>query len=537
MAILKSIRQNFDLSYFANGKRSRNNSHAKYIELAVGLDTPKIILQGSESQSTGFVVNGSVSIISKSPEIIGSISVSNLKLEFNQLVKYSKPFLFNDGVVGTCKKCGNKRNTIVKKSFGINSDEEKLICLNDNDIVNSIPFSFLVPGDTPATTVLGANMDTSIHYEIKCILQFKVVPTKSESDEQQEQDELITTEFPITVGRSISKTPDLVYLRKFSQTDMDARIVLPSVIYSKSAVPLELIIEGLQIVKDGKIVRKWKPKSIKWKLIEFVDITEDPCRQHFATLEELKTRINFAKNPWKLQTDKFSTLEVIRTNRSQNHDLTNEEYSEQPELLYAASSVDDDVLNRSQDNGFFHPLDPDRLRHNFRAQQQPKKENLLLVYSDQKLLASGEIKNGWKSEYQTGSTGKIHFETALDTGHLYTCDSASYWPKVSNDTMDVFKDIYNEDIGHANCSTDISDNCNEKQHFSVSHRLFIDIEITDEYEKKNPLSQSVMAKIMKMNFPITLTERSGATVAWDEEVPPTYSIVKGQMPPPQYTAV
>jgi hypothetical protein len=69
----------------------------------------------------------------------------------------------------------------------------------------------------------------------------------------------------------------------------------------------------------------------------------------------------------------------------------------------------------------------------------------------------------------------------------------------------------------------------------ISHALILEMVVVEEAAPLRRLNQGVptgVARVLRATFPLTLTERAGLGVAWDEETPPVYQDVPPS--PPRY---
>ena len=119
-----------------------------------------------------------------------------------------------------------------------------------------------------------------------------------------------------------------------------------------------------------------------------------------------------------------------------------------------------------------------------------------------KILGQGELRRGWKTDFDTPA-GDIHleFEAAVSTkvGQKVVCD--------------------------VNCEAGLE----------VKHSLFIECIVAEEFiptKNKSVITPTGAARILRMQFNITVTERPGMGLAWDDEIPPMYEDVPPR--PPTY---
>jgi hypothetical protein len=124
------------------------------------------------------------------------------------------------------------------------------------------------------------------------------------------------------------------------------------------------------------------------------------------------------------------------------------------------------------------------------------------LYEDKRVVGAGEMKSGWKHD---PSAGKI--EIVL---HIGTAPSAM-----------------------AACHVDA------KCGVYVSHILIIECVVAEEMHhaaigparKGGQYLPTGNARVLRMSFPILVTERGGMGISWDEEIPPRYEDVAWNTPP------
>lgn len=168
-----------------------------------------------------------------------------------------------------------------------------------------------------------------------------------------------------------------------------------------------------------------------------------------------------------------------------------------------------------------------------------------LYFDELRVIGHGELKSGWKSDF----LGRGRIELILDV-NILSCSTGTRlnMNAVSSDNP-VEKCKIDIALNDANSSCDISDSV---LGVYVSHLLVIEMIVAEELvspprsDALHPIqSQSLMsnnsslpagiptgaARVLRMQFKISLTERSGLGIAWDDEVPPTYHDVKALSPP------
>lgn len=122
-----------------------------------------------------------------------------------------------------------------------------------------------------------------------------------------------------------------------------------------------------------------------------------------------------------------------------------------------------------------------------------------VLHNDTRKIGSDEYKNGWKTDFESGN-GQIEmeFKACIRSGKNPVCDVES--PTGMN----------------------------------VSHNLAVELVVIQEYcpNKKNPKlsTPTGVARILRMNYALIVTERGGMGISWDEEQPPMYSDVPASPP-------
>jgi len=121
-----------------------------------------------------------------------------------------------------------------------------------------------------------------------------------------------------------------------------------------------------------------------------------------------------------------------------------------------------------------------------------------VMHEDVRTLASDDMKSGWKTDFDT------------DGGSMYLEWSAGIKPN-SKSCCDVTSPTGLE----------------------VSHSLVLEIIVAEEQTMGVGLNRAVptgSARVLRMQFKVALTERSGMGISWDEEMPPMYEDVPNSPP-------
>jgi hypothetical protein len=122
-----------------------------------------------------------------------------------------------------------------------------------------------------------------------------------------------------------------------------------------------------------------------------------------------------------------------------------------------------------------------------------------VAHQDTRSLITQELKSGWKADYGSGPAGSIDMEFPFSV----RADS------------------------HPQCDVKAADGT------EVSHTIVIEMIIVEEVApitRPTNATPTGAARVLRMNFSVVLTERSGMGVSWDEEQPPLYENVPESPP-------
>ena len=119
---------------------------------------------------------------------------------------------------------------------------------------------------------------------------------------------------------------------------------------------------------------------------------------------------------------------------------------------------------------------------------------------DIKKVGDDELKSGWKTDFDTqGGEIMLEFDAALSM----------------------------RSKERAVCDVD------SPAGLRVSHTLVIELIVAEEYcpnKNKGIITPTGAARILRMSFKLTVTERAGMGISWDEETPPVYEDVPDSPP-------
>lgn len=171
-----------------------------------------------------------------------------------------------------------------------------------------------------------------------------------------------------------------------------------------------------------------------------------------------------------------------------------------------------------------------------------------LFFDELRVVAHGDVKSGWKSDF----SGKGQIELVADIIAL-DCSTGLRPHVTSKLSTDSVHDEIRGMLNEATISCDIED---PQLGIYVSHILVVEVIVAEEVVQQSktgprgegltPVTSSAStssnsgsavgvptgaARVLRMQFKINVTERSGLGIAWDDEVPPTYDDVRALSPP------
>jgi arrestin-related trafficking adapter 1 len=128
------------------------------------------------------------------------------------------------------------------------------------------------------------------------------------------------------------------------------------------------------------------------------------------------------------------------------------------------------------------------------------KDGKAIQYTDTATLGNGELKTGWKTDFDTIG-GEIYVEldasVATSPKHKAICDVES------------------------------------QSGMKVNHNLVIELIVAEEFvphKNSQMITPTGAARVLRMQFALNVTQRAGMGISWDEEMPPMYEDVPDSPP-------
>lgn len=128
------------------------------------------------------------------------------------------------------------------------------------------------------------------------------------------------------------------------------------------------------------------------------------------------------------------------------------------------------------------------------------KDGKAIQYTDTATLGNGELKHGWKTDFDTiGGEILVEFDASVTTSprHKAVCDVES------------------------------------QSGVKVSHNLVIELIVAEEFvpdRNTQMITPTGAARVLRMQFALHVTQRAGMGISWDEEMPPIYEDVPASPP-------
>lgn len=123
-----------------------------------------------------------------------------------------------------------------------------------------------------------------------------------------------------------------------------------------------------------------------------------------------------------------------------------------------------------------------------------------VLHQDTRAIGGEDLKNGWKTDFDTpGGQIEMEFMASIKPGSNPLCDVES------------------------------------PTGLAVTHNLVIELIVAEEYcpnKNTKSVTPTGAARVLRMQFTLVVTERSGMGISWDEEMPPMYEDVP--VSPPGY---
>jgi arrestin-related trafficking adapter 1 len=392
--------------------------------LKIRIESPPLVAYGPPDASSGALLSGILDLYSRPPFNPNdkTFEVAKLEMKLVMTITTRRPIGHN------CPACANKTKILHTWVF----IPSRQTLPYQSGAPHGFPFSFLLPGDLPATTRSSlASVSYSLIAEAVPV-QAQPTPTSSPKPTPTSSPQMGPTigrpspkhsnsfkpsvpNQPLNFSRSILPNPEPKHSHRiFPPTTLSAVATMPQVLYPGSTDnEVDVTLSGLNISEGSKL--RWSLRKLSWRIDEVAKVVSSACPLH-------------------------------------------------------ASKVG--------------------------------AEGKGILYEDTRIVGAGEIKQGWKNDLDAGK-----IECILKIGTVPRAMAAC--------NLDTISGIH------------------------VAHNLVIEIIVAEELlhvamgpaKKGGQFQPTGNARVLRMTFPILLTERGGMGISWDEEIPPRYEDVAWNSPP------
>lgn len=472
------------------------------VKLSFRIESPPLVLYGKPTESTGALLSGVFTLDVRD----ASFPLKRVHIAIEQIVKTLKPHS------GTCVNCLNRTTELCRWE----------VLAQAADLPNgphAYPFSHLIPGSVPAQT---ENHVFSVEYKLVAV----AVPDNDKHcimDANKPEQKVKFNDFeavlPLNIKRSIIRGPDKNSVRVFPPTEIVANVTIPSSVFPDSSFPLELLVEGISgnPPDPGSRHTRWRMRKVTWRIDEEAKIRTFRCPAHSHVPLDKYTNSGSHGSPKTMaaarQAARYNSPMIAPMgSRSRTQSSTSlagsASASPAPPRTPSASRTPTSHPSTANSSPQGTPQDsPQGTPQGTPLQEATELPPPLEEYfiEDTRSVSSAELKTGWKTDFT--EKGKVEFLANVTTA----------MSKVACDIEDPTFGLH------------------------CSHLLVMEIIVASEtviFTSKNTAPQVMPtgnARVLRMQFKMTMTERSGLGISWDDEVPPKYDDVP--MSPPEYNVV
>ncbi|KAI9695831.1 MAG: hypothetical protein M1820_008386 [Bogoriella megaspora] len=178
--------------------------------------------------------------------------------------------------------------------------------------------------------------------------------------------------------------------------------------------------------------------------------------------------------------------------------------------------------------------------HKLHTSTNKDKDKSLKPHIETRVIGSGELKSGWKTDFAaripsphssiSSTTSPSGESISIGTSELQTSAHINTNLRPSC-TLPFTPSPPSSPTSPSSPTTSYP-----QSSFHISHTLTIELVIEDEWTATTnpnaPATPTGAARVLKMTYEVTVTERAGLGISWDEEQPPTYEDVPPS--PPRY---
>ena len=221
-------------------------------------ESPPVVLFGSASSSSGALISGRLKLVIDDPT--GELRLEKFTMSFKTHITTKKP------IGKDCRDCTERVDEL--KSWAFLSEPKTFF--KDRD--NQFPYSYLVPGNLPATT---QSQLATISYA----LYVTAVTSHGEKIEYSQ---------PVSILRAIHPGPEKASIRIFPPTNLTGRVQLPPIVHPIGTFPITMSLSGV-VEKKAESQTRWRLRKLSWRIEEHSKVISTPCAKHAHKVSEGKS--------------------------------------------------------------------------------------------------------------------------------------------------------------------------------------------------------------------------------------------------------
>ena len=216
--------------------------------VSMTLESPPLVCYGHPKDSTGALITGLLHL-DIHPQ---SLRVESFKLALQAEVLTRRP------IAAHCQNCAARTEDI--NTWTVISEPVTLV-----HGINSYPFSYIIPGNLPATN---SNALGRIRYFLKA------VALSAQGDE-------IRFSREIQISRAILPGPERHSVRIFPPTNLSAHVNLPHIVHPDGDFQLGIRLDG---VMSPEKETRWRLRKVTWRIDENSKVVSPSCPHHHGKL-------------------------------------------------------------------------------------------------------------------------------------------------------------------------------------------------------------------------------------------------------------
>ncbi|QEU58409.1 Ldb19 [Kluyveromyces lactis] len=532
------------------------------------------------------------------PKAVTSVSLNSVELSLIQKVHYEKPFRPSAAVLNTCTNCKTKitefhRWTIMNKPTELTVGQHSFPF--SHLIPGSLPATTHLGSNSHST--IKYELIAVVTYKhpfkgkgesAKRVLQLNL-PIPITRSILRGSDKTSLRVFPPTELTANAVLPNVVYPKSTFSMELKLDGICSDDRRWRMRKLNWRIEEKVKVRAHGCQAHKAKLKQLEEKVMQ----DEERDRQIRKSSKPIKRSVDMGPQV-KMTVNTFHDVLLQQLSRANTEaeDADNPEDTTTAPSDEAARDEDHDTIPDTPTD-FIHPND-DAMRQEIMQQQQrvrqqqieeELKQESALYTEEVRTIANGEIKSGWKSDFS--NKGTIELVTDIDCMRLNSgvtnpiSHASTRNPCVlpNQDNVNVSCDIEDTNLGvyvshllfvevivaeeqlqnvnggnRSRTGSTVSDTSkaaskpknNADQRLAELSPIFADRENKPQPVIENQPGNNVgpkivgvptgAARVLRMQFRVIMTERSGLGISWDDEVPPAYQDIR-MLTPPRYQDV